>query len=212
MAEKKSQSETNLGDEESFSYESEYDFEDWKDIPPEDASRLLKGLEGLIPDVVKRTMSHLLASDEGLRALLSDKNIPKEVVGYLLGQVDATRRGFLRIVSKEIRVFLENVDFGGEIAKILTTLSFEVRTEIRFIPNEERVVPSVKNTVRVKRDEEGRSAGGSTASGSETEEEERDSEQSASSASTADPASKKATEPARKSSNRWTRRRTPDPE
>lgn len=197
MAEKKSQSETNLGDEESFSYESEYDFEDWKDIPPEDASRLLKGLEGLIPDVVKRTMSHLLASDEGLRALLSDKNIPKEVVGYLLGQVDATRRGFLRIVSKEIRVFLENVDFGGEIAKILTTLSFEVRTEIRFIPNEERVVPSVKNTVRVKRDE------GRDGAPSDEEPEEP---------AAAAPRPTEGREAPRKPANRWTRRKTSDTE
>lgn len=142
--------------EESFSYETEYEGEAW-DIPDEEASRLLKGLEGLVPDIVKRTMSNLLVSDEGLRTILAEKKLPKEVLGYVLGQVDATRRGILRIVSKEIRVFLENVDFGGEVAKILTTLSFEIRTEIRFIPNEERVVPNVKNTVRVKRspDDEG---------------------------------------------------------
>ncbi len=139
-------------DEESFAYETEYEAEGWEDIPEEEASRLLKGLEGLIPDIVKRTMGNLLVSDEGLRAVLGEKKLPREVVGYVLGQVDATRRGILRIVSKEVRVFLENVDFGGEVAKILTTLSFEIRTEIRFIPNEERVVPSVKNTVRVKRD------------------------------------------------------------
>ena len=135
-----------------FEFEAEYEFEDW-DIPEEEASRILKGLEALIPSIVKRSLGNVLSSEDGLRAIVGDKNIPKELAGFLLGQIDATRRGILRIVSNEIRIFLENVDFGGELAKILTTLSFEVRTEIRFIPNDERLKPSIKNTVRVKRAE-----------------------------------------------------------
>ena len=38
---------------------------------------------------------------------------------------------------------------GAEIAKILTSVSFEVRTEIRFIPNDEKLKPEVRNRVRV---------------------------------------------------------------
>lgn len=140
--------------DEEIEYEAEYDFEDWRDIPDEEAGRVLRGLEALIPDIVKRTMGNVL-HEEGIRAFVGEKNIPKEAAGFVLGQIDATRRGILRIVSREIRVFLENVDFGGEVAKILTTLSFEIRTEIRFVANEERVVPSVKNKVRVKRADEG---------------------------------------------------------
>lgn len=137
--------------DEEFDFEAEYDFSDWSELPEEERSKLLKGIEALIPDIVKRTMGSVLMSDEGIRSLVADKKLPKEVVGFLLGQVDATRRGILRIVSNEVRVFLENVDFGGELAKILTTLSFEVRTEVRFIPNEERVVPQIRNRVRVKK-------------------------------------------------------------
>jgi len=184
-------------DEESFSFESEYRFEDWDDVPPEEASRILKGLEGLIPDVVKRTMSNVLWSDDGVRSLLTEKNLPKEVVGYVLGQVDATRRGILRIVSKEIRVFLENMDFGGEIAKILTTLSFEIRTEIRFIPNEERVVPSVRNSVRVRRD-------------GDAAEEPPEPEQTPPSEPA--PPAESVRKEARKPAARWTRRRPADDE
>jgi hypothetical protein len=43
---------------------------------------------------------------------------------------------------------------------MLTTLSFEVKTEIRFIPNDEKyagVEPDVKAAVRLKRAEERRS-------------------------------------------------------
>lgn len=168
-----------------FEFEAEYEFEDWKDIPEEEASRILKGLEALIPSIVKRSLGSMLSSEDGLRAIVGDKNIPKELAGFLLGQIDATRRGILRIVSNEIRVFLENVDFGGELAKILTTLSFEVRTEIRFIPNDERLKPSVKNTVRVHR----------TKSGEDTAEDEPDEE---------------PPEEPRKAASRWTRRRKSD--
>ena len=37
---------------------------------------------------------------------------------------------------KEIRDVLEHTQFADEISKALTKLSFEIRTEIRFIPND----------------------------------------------------------------------------
>jgi hypothetical protein len=187
--------------DEEIDYEAEYDFEDWTDIPDEEAGRVLRGLEALIPDIVKRTMGNVL-HEEGLRAFVGEKNIPKEAAGFVLGQVDATRRGILRIVSREIRVFLENMDFGGEIAKILTTLSFEIKTEIRFVPNEERVVPSVKNKVRVKRAD-----GDETGAREEAEASENAAEESLDESSEAD---EKAAE--KKKASRWTRRRKPEGE
>lgn len=178
-----------------FEFEDEYEFESWEDIPAEEVSRILKGLEALIPDIVRRSVGNVLStSEDGLRALVGDKNIPKELAGFLLGQIDATRRGILRIVSNEIKVFLENVDFGGELAKILTTLSFEVRTEIRFIPNDERLKPSVKNTVRVKREKRG---------DGEPEPEEPSGEAEAAAPAEPDVAPKKP-------ASRWTRRRKSD--
>jgi hypothetical protein len=42
-------------------------------------------------------------------------------------------------VAKELRGFLESVNVSGELQKLLTSLSFEVKTEIRFIPNDEAV-------------------------------------------------------------------------
>lgn len=195
---------TEDGLDEEFEFEGEYDFEDWQDLPEEEASKILKGLEALIPDIVKRSLGSVLASEEGIRAIVGDKNIPKELGGFLLGQVDATRRGILGIISREVRVFLENMDFGGEIAKILTTLSFEVRTEIRFIPNNDRVKPSVKNSVRVRRRDD-----------SESAEEASEAEDAAPRAPAEKSAEKSAPEasqeaPSKKPASRWTRRRRDD--
>lgn len=128
--------------------------ESWSDIAGEDASRLLKGLEAMIPGILRRSIISGLntaLSEDGFRGAVSDKNIPKEAVGFVLSQADNTRKEILRIVSREVRTFLENVDFGGEIAKILTTLSFEIRTEVRFIPNDEALKPNIRNRVKIKR-------------------------------------------------------------
>lgn len=140
-----------MSDEKKTDPDLEHD--DWTELGGEDASRLLKGIEAIIPGILRKSIVHAL-SEEGLRGVVTEKNIPKEAVGFVLSQADSTRKEILRIVSREIRTFLENMDFGGEIAKILTTLSFEIRTEVRFIPNEEAVKPNIRNRVKVKRTRE----------------------------------------------------------
>ena len=131
--------------------EGEHLYDDWDDLAtdPEEVSKLGRALEGILPDIIKRGVGGLV-NEDGIRALVKDRELPKEAVGFLMGQVDATKREVLRIVSKEVRMFLENVDLGGELTKILTSVSFEVRTEVRFIPNDAAVKPSVRNRVSVR--------------------------------------------------------------
>lgn len=140
--------------EASGSETEEHLFEDWPD-GPEEESGFRKAVEGFVPDIFKRSLTSgigsLFMSDDGLRSLVADKKLPKEAVGYLIGQADATKREFMRIVSREIREFLETMDFGGELTKILTSISFEIRTEVRFIPNDAAVKPNMRNRVKVKK-------------------------------------------------------------
>ena len=52
---------------------------------------------------------------------------------------------------------MANLNLTAEIAQILTTLSFEIKTEVRFIPNSARIIgsaPDVKASVRLKRNTE----------------------------------------------------------
>lgn len=164
--------------------EAEFEAEGWS-IPrdPESVARVLRSLEGLVPDILKRSAADVDGEEgegeapESLRARLSDRKLPKEAVSFILGQVDTTKREFLRILSREIRLFLENMDFGGELAKILTSLSFEVKMEVRFIPNDQALKPTARGSMRVKRnkdDEEGQ--GSDTKAGEEETPEDGDSE------------------------------------
>ncbi len=86
---------------------------------------------------------------------LQEAKLPREIAGAVFSQIDETKNDVLRIVAKEVRDFLDATDLASEIKSALTSLSFEVRTEIRFIPNEagSGVRPEVKARTRVKRAE-----------------------------------------------------------
>lgn len=129
--------------------------DDDKDLP----ESMRRRLEALIPEIVKKTftagMGAVFSTEEGIRRIAKEINVP-DVAGYLASTADTTKDKVLEIVAREIREFLQTMNFGEEIAKLLTTLSFEVKTEIRFIPNSEKytgVEPDVKASARVKRAE-----------------------------------------------------------
>jgi hypothetical protein len=120
--------------------------------------KLLGRLEGLLPDLVKRTfyagLGAVFTTEEGIRKIANEFSLPKDVASYLINSAQTTKDELFRIVAKEMRDFLENLNIGNEVAKLLTTLSFEIKTEIRFIPNSEcytGVDPDVKAQVRLKR-------------------------------------------------------------
>ncbi len=82
----------------------------------------------------KRVRSVL--DQETIRNAVSE-SMPKELLGYLMKSVDAGKDEVVRVTGVQIRKFLENLDIGGELQKVLTSVSFEVRTTVRFVPNED---------------------------------------------------------------------------
>jgi hypothetical protein len=105
--------------------------------------RVEEGLERLVPEVIKRTveagLDTLSRSERGrLRSLVNELRIPRDVTRYLLAQVDETKNALLRVFAGEVRDFLESTDLAEDIKRVLTSVSLEVSTQIRFIPNEPR--------------------------------------------------------------------------
>ncbi len=84
---------------------------------------------------------------------LSEAKLPRELASAVFGQLDEAKNDVVRIVAREVRDFLEATDIATEIKKALTSLSFEVRTEVRFIPNDagDGVKPSIRSRGGVKR-------------------------------------------------------------
>src|ERR1044071_5285052 len=112
-------------------------------------------LERLVPELVRKTfaagLGAVFSTEEGIRKIARE-SLP-EAVGYITSSADGAKDKVFEVIARETRDFLSTLNVSEEIAKILTTLSFEIKTEIRFIPNSDRFVgaePDVKASVRLK--------------------------------------------------------------
>lgn len=105
--------------------------------------------EGLLPDMVRRAMERsvnvFLQSDEEAKRLvgaLLPKEIVQTVVQTAMQAVDVTKREAVEIIGREMAQFLQNINLSDEIRKVLTSVSFEIKTEVRFVPNEDGTLKS----------------------------------------------------------------------
>jgi len=139
---------------------------DRSDRAGDDESQGRKRLERILPDIVKKVVEKgvekLSESPDNVRNFVEELKLPKEIASYLFVQIDETKNGLYRAVAKEIRDFLEHTDLSDAITKTLTKLSFEVKTEIRFIPNDASAdgklpKPDVRASVNVKSERGGKS-------------------------------------------------------
>lgn len=119
-------------------------------------------LEHLVPELVKKTfaagMGAVFSTEEGIRRLARE-SLP-DVAGYIASSTNDAKDKVWEVIALQTREFLANLNLTEEIAKILTTLSFEIKTEVRFIPNSERLTgaePDVKASVRLKRNDRDKS-------------------------------------------------------
>jgi hypothetical protein len=126
--------------------------------PSEDDAGLRRRLEQFIPDLVRRTIlggiGAVFTSEEAIRKLAGEVTLPKDVVNFLVQQAANSKDEILRVVAKEVRGFLESANLSHEVQKLLTQLSLEVKTEVRFIPNDEAVggvKPDMKRSLALKR-------------------------------------------------------------
>ena len=119
---------------------------------PPDEQRAKGRLEQLIPDIVRRTfyagLGAVFTTEEGIRKIASEFHLPKDVANYLIQTAASSKDEIFRIFAKEVRAFLQSANLSEEIQKVLTSLSFEIRTEIRFIPNDE-AVGGIKPDIKV---------------------------------------------------------------
>jgi len=113
----------------------------------------------LLPDMVRRAVERsvnvLLQSDDEAKRVLGSL-LPKELVQSVLQSatqaVDTTKREAVEIVAREMQQFLQTLNLSEEIRKVLTSVSFEIRTEVRFVPNPDGTLRSeVKSRAAPKR-------------------------------------------------------------
>lgn len=120
------------------------------ELPPEE----VKKLSGLVPDIVRRAVltgvGALFMTEEGIRNLVGDMKLPKDALGFLLSQAEKTRTEVARVVTQEVRRFLESETLRREIWKVLTGVTLEVNATIQLKPGGE---PAFKAKVKAKKKE-----------------------------------------------------------
>mgnify|MGYP001062531255 CR=1 FL=1 len=114
--------------------------------------------KGLLPELVRKIveagLERLAEKPEGVRQRLGELKLPKEALANLLNQLDEGKSGLYRVVAKEVRDFLESTNFTEEFVRALTMLSFEIKTEIRLVPNDAgKARPHIKHNVRVRHED-----------------------------------------------------------
>ncbi len=137
------------------------------DDEPSEGQERRRRLERVLRETLRRAIEKgveagvgtLSKADRAVRGVVDDVPLPKELVGFFFSQVDETKNALVRTVAGEVRDFLEATDIAGELQRALTSLSFEIKTEVRFIPNDAGgVKPQVKARamprVRRRRDTE----------------------------------------------------------
>ena len=106
----------------------------------DDRERDKRRVERLIPELVKRLVEtgveRLIESPEAVRQWANEKRLPKELLNGILTHADDVKSEIYRVVVREVRGVLERANLADEITRVLTGVTLEVRTQVRFVPNE----------------------------------------------------------------------------
>src|SRR5438105_8725170 len=120
------------------------------DLPPEE----MKTLSGLVPDIVRRAVltgvGALFMTEEGIRNLMGEMKLPKDALAFLLSQADKTRGEVARVVTAEVRRFLESDRLRREVWKLLTSVSIEINATVNLKPSGE---PQIRAKIKQRKDE-----------------------------------------------------------
>lgn len=97
---------------------------------------------GFVPEFMRKVavagLGALFMTEEGIRALAGQLKLPKEMLGFILGQAEKTKDEVSRVVSEELRRFLQSEKLRQEMLKALSGMTVEVKAQIRLVPSEEQ--------------------------------------------------------------------------
>lgn len=119
------------------------------DIPPDpldgdDYEQVHSGREGragFVPEFVRKVavagLGALFMTEEGIRNLAGQLKLPKEVLGFILSQAEKTKDEVGRVLTEEVRRFLQSEKLREEFVKLMSGMTLDVRAQIRLVPSDE---------------------------------------------------------------------------
>ena len=93
-----------------------------------------KEKDGKLGDLFKKVLTTgvtaAFMTEEGVRAVLKDLPLPKDMVGSLVENAKTTKTEFVASVKNELKTYLYKIDLTKEIDKIAEKYDFEVKATI----------------------------------------------------------------------------------
>jgi hypothetical protein len=124
--------------------------DDAEDTPPFDSTES-SGRFDFVRRMAAAGLGAVFMSEEGIRRLASQLKLPKEAMGLLLNQAEKAKDDLGRIVSDELRKFLQSDRLRDELLKMIAGMTLEVRAEVKLVPDRVKgeapsLLPKVKVT------------------------------------------------------------------
>jgi hypothetical protein len=116
------------------------------DFPPDPLDDEQPGREasraGFVPEFMRKVavagLGAFFMTEEGIRSLAGQLKLPKEALGFILSQAERTKDEVGRVVSEEVRRFLQSEKLREEFLKLLSGMTVEVKAQIRLVPSTEQ--------------------------------------------------------------------------
>jgi hypothetical protein len=108
-------------------------------------------VDGAPRETVEDEQTSPRSADERAERDHSLSDFVRRAVSAGVGVAAKSKDDIMRAAAGEMRTWLEHLNMNEEIAKVLTKLVVEVKTEIRFRPTDDgKIVPEATNDYRVK--------------------------------------------------------------
>lgn len=98
------------------------------------------GPAGFVPEFVRRMavagLGALFMTEEGIRNLAGQLKLPKEAMGFILGQAEKTKDEITGAITDELRRFLQSEKLRDEFLKLMSGMTVEIKAQIRLVPSD----------------------------------------------------------------------------
>ncbi len=100
-----------------------------------------EGRAGFVPEFVRKMavagLGAIFMTEEGIRNLAGQLKLPKEALGFILGQAEKTKDEITGAITDELRRFLQSEKLREEFVKLMSGMTLDVRAQIRLVPADE---------------------------------------------------------------------------
>jgi hypothetical protein len=127
-----------------------------ENVSNEDMDIFRKAIDMLIPDVLKKALvlgvSGEFFSEETIRKMLSEIQMPSDLVQYIIQQTSKSKNELIRIIAEEIRNIIVQAQIGEQIKKFIKGFKINIKLEVSFDPREDEQFLKMSHHAEKKND------------------------------------------------------------